>query len=290
MIRLAEKKDIPELKALWQEVFQEEKAYLDAFFIKLFKEENALIYEEDDQIVAALHMIPYTMMTDGVEHRLLYLYAIGTMPGYRGRGYAGAITREALRIAEDRGYSGAFLVPAEESLFRWYEGMGFETVFQKTQMRMDAEELLLLEYGETEGTWTARQTSNREELWDLYRESPFYQDNWVQLTREQNDFFLDELFRSGGDAWILEQEDEKYYALLNREEESLTVYETTIHREELTFFLDLVKEDRGNRSLVLHQPIGFKPEESRMISVPFAMIFQFKEMPLYKPGINRVLM
>ena len=58
MIRLAEEKDIPELKALWRDVFLEEEAYLDTFFEKVFKGENALLYEEDGRIAAALHMGP----------------------------------------------------------------------------------------------------------------------------------------------------------------------------------------------------------------------------------------
>lgn len=290
MIRLAEKKDIPELKALWRDVFQEEEAYLDAFFIKIFKGENALLYEEDGRIAAALHMVPYSMVVDGVEHPLLYLYAIGTLPEYRGKGYAGDITREALRVAEDRGYSAAFLVPAEESLFLWYERMGFETVFYKTMIHLELNDFLSLPSLDSEGTWKARKTSNTQELWDLYRMGPYYRDSWVRLTREQNDFFLEELFRTGGEAWMLEWRGRKLYSLFQKEGDSLVVYETTIGREELPYFLSLARDEAEARSVIIHQPSSFLENEIKDDSVPFAMIFQFKEIPLSKPGINRVLM
>jgi predicted acetyltransferase len=290
MIRLAEEKDIPELKALWRDVFQEEEAYLEAFFVKIFKGDNALLYEEDGRIAAALHMVPYSMVVDEVEHPLLYLYAIGTLPEYRGKGYAGDITREALRLAEDRGYSAAFLVPAEESLFLWYERMGFETVFYKTTIRLEINDYLSLPSLDSEGTWKAAKTSNTQELWDLYRRGPYYQDNWVRLTREQNDFFLEALFRTGGEAWMLEWRGRKHYSLFQKEGDSLVVYETTIGREELPFFLSLARDEAGVRSVIIHQPSSFLETEIQDDSVPFAMIFQFKEIPLSKPGINRVLM
>jgi predicted acetyltransferase len=290
MIRLAEEKDIPELKTLWRDVFQEEEAYLDAFFEKLFKGENALLYEEDGRIAAALHMVPYSMIVDEVEHPLLYLYAIGTLPEYRGKGYAGEITREALRVAEDRGYSAAFLVPAEESLFLWYERMGFETVFYKTTIRLEIKDYLSLPSLVSEGTWKAFKTSNPQELWDLYRTGPYYQDNWVRLTREQNDFFLEELFRTGGEAWMLEWKGRKHYSLLQKEGDNLVVYESTIGREELPFFLAMAKAEPGVRSVLFHQPLSFVEGEIKDQSAPFAMIFQFKEVPLNEPGINRVLM
>lgn len=290
MIRLAEEKDIPELKALWRDVFLEEEAYLDTFFEKVFKGENALLYEEDGRIAAALHMVPYSMIVDEVEHSLLYLYAIGTLPEYRGKGYAGEITREALRVAEDRGYSAAFLVPAEESLFLWYERMGFETVFYKTTIRLEIKDYLSLPSLVSEGTWKAFKTSNPQELWDLYRTGPYYQDNWVRLTREQNDFFLEALFRTGGEAWMLEWRGRKHYSLFQKEGDSLVVYETTIGREELPFFLSLARDEAGVRSVIIHQPSSFLETEIQDDSVPFAMIFQFKEIPLSKPGINRVLM
>lgn len=287
MIRLAEEKDIPMLKALWRDVFQEEEAYLEAFFEKIFKGENGLLYEADGRIAAALHMVSYSMMISGMEHHLLYLYAIGTLPEYRGRGYAGAITRKALQLAKERGYSGAFLVPAEKSLFTWYEGMGFEPVFQRSRVEINLDQFSAKE---AEGTLEAVETSNMDKLWELYQKSPFYRENWVRLTRKQNDFFLDELFRTGGKALILQSKGANYYALLQKEEENLVVYETTIGPVELPVFIDWVRNQEGIHRIILHQPLCFTEEDNRENAKPFAMFFPLKEMTLNQPGINRVLM
>lgn len=287
MIRLAEEKDIPGLKSLWRDVFQEEEAYLDAFFEKVFKGDNGLLYETDGRIAAALHMVPYSIIIEEVEHHLLYLYAIGTLPEYRGRGFARAITLEALQIGKDRGYSGAFLVPAEKSLFAWYEGMGFESAFEKTRIEINLDQFPAKE---GEGTWEVLDTSNLDKIWKLYQKSPFYQENWVRLTRKQNDFFLDELFRTGGKAMILGNKESNHYALLQQEEENLVVYETTIGSKELPDLLDWARKQEGIHRVTLHQPLCLSEREHRENSSPFAMFFPLKKMTLNQPGINRVLM
>ena len=48
------KKDIPKLRALWQEAFSDTDAFLDLFFTQIFAPERSLAVKEGETLLAAL--------------------------------------------------------------------------------------------------------------------------------------------------------------------------------------------------------------------------------------------
>jgi GNAT superfamily N-acetyltransferase len=57
---------------------------------------------------------------NGASHSCAMVYAIATLPEYRGRGFGELITEAAARLAETSGYQAVVLCPASDSLFEYY--------------------------------------------------------------------------------------------------------------------------------------------------------------------------
>ncbi len=286
MIRLAAPSDARQLKDLWQEVFQEDEEYLRAFFQCLFRPENALVQEEDGRIVSALHMVPYDFRDGDEVHPMLYLYAIATLQGYRSRGLGRALTEAAFPIARERGFSGVFLVPAEESLFQWYRKMGFFVELERSVVRLDPAEIRCrISNG---GDPPFHRPMKEGEWWRLYREGPFHRGGWIALDRAQNDFFLRVLLREGGSAWMMEIDGRPHYALLRAEADRVLVYETSARPIDLPELLAFLSHRFAEKEICFHQPLCFSPEELQRGSRLFGLLHPLKKTAV--PRINRVLL
>lgn len=127
---------IEALKQMWKEVFGDTETYLQMFFETVYKEENTLTIIEDNELVAMLYMIPYTICWKEQAQTAIYLYALATEKEQRKHGYMTKLIEEANRIAKERGAVCTFLQPANESLYSYYEKRGFEDIVWKTYLEM----------------------------------------------------------------------------------------------------------------------------------------------------------
>ena len=112
---------IPQLKTLWQQAFEDTDAEIDSFFRTGFSKNRCLRVALDGKVVAALYWFNCTVW----EKKVAYLYAIATDKAYQRQGIAGKLIRFAHRHLKNEGYQGAVLVPSEESLFGFYERFGY---------------------------------------------------------------------------------------------------------------------------------------------------------------------
>ena len=94
------------LRGLWEAVYGPEKAFTDRFFREVYRPGSAAVAEEGGKIVSAAYVIGF-----GNDR---YIYAVGTHPEYRGRGFGKAVTLLAADGAP------AYLCPADEGLRGWY--------------------------------------------------------------------------------------------------------------------------------------------------------------------------
>jgi len=109
-------------RELWQEVFGDEREFVDLFMIEVYRPENMLVKEEQGSVVSMLHIVQ--MQTSlGLTG---YLYAIATASEFRGRGYASQLIAEALQLMRSRGYDVAMLIPSTIEVKAFYERFGFE--------------------------------------------------------------------------------------------------------------------------------------------------------------------
>lgn len=136
---IAQKKDLPALTALWALCFGDRPEDIRAFWQGFPDGVTAFCHAEKGQPVAMLCALPAEWTDDcGEARRAAYLYAVCTHPSYRGRGLCAALTAEAEQALRQQGVSVAALVPAGESLFRFYERLGYRTVFFHDTYTVDA--------------------------------------------------------------------------------------------------------------------------------------------------------
>lgn len=134
MYRIATKEDMAGIIALWQEAFHETPVLPDCI---------SFVAEQDGQIVCMLHALPQILKTD-TDRKAAYLYAIATKKEYRGQG----LCRKLMAYAESvLDADCCVLVPASESLFDFYGGLGYETAFTRSRTKFDGgEEITQKEY------------------------------------------------------------------------------------------------------------------------------------------------
>lgn len=111
----------PELRSLWREAFGDTEDYLDDFWRTAFHPDRCRCVVADEKVAAALYWFDCLYM----ETRIAYLYAVATAEAYRRHGISHALMDDTHRHLEKLGYAGVVLVPGNEGLFRFYEGMGY---------------------------------------------------------------------------------------------------------------------------------------------------------------------
>ncbi len=128
-LRFAAEKDYETLKALWKTAFDDSDEALERFFSKAVTENNALALFEGEKAVSMLYILDGHICADCRTYSAAYIYAVCTLPEYRGKGLMKRLFQELFLIAEKRGIEYLFLVPEEEYLFGVYEGLGFKNGF-----------------------------------------------------------------------------------------------------------------------------------------------------------------
>lgn len=120
------------IETLWRACFTDTDEFIRLFFDEVYREENALIIEKQDRIVAALHLLPYTMLLHGKEFPVSYIYGVGTLPEERGNGLMRKLMYEAEAELKRRNIPLALLIPAEDWLFDIYRKYGYQEGFFHT--------------------------------------------------------------------------------------------------------------------------------------------------------------
>ena len=123
-LRAPRREETAALRGLWREAFGESAEFLDLFFRAAYDPERCLVAMEGDNLAAML----YWFDCEFRDRRAAYLYGIATAEPFRGRGLATALMEQTHRHLENLGYGLAILVPAGESLFRFYGARGYRTV------------------------------------------------------------------------------------------------------------------------------------------------------------------
>lgn len=125
MIRFSNGGDKAALKNIWQSGFFDDQNTVDTFFDKgenLFK---CLVYADGEKPVAAMYIFDCTLNRGENGYKSAYLYALSTLPEYRGKGIMTSLIKYAEDYLGEKGYDYLFLAPSENSLCKYYEKLGF---------------------------------------------------------------------------------------------------------------------------------------------------------------------
>lgn len=119
--RLAQPRDLPPLKTLWLQCFQEEEAAAALFFAESPQFGHAYLAERGTEIIAAVYLLDCRLC--GAQAH--YLCGAATLPACRGQGVMTALIHTALGDAVRRGNRYSVLLPADGGLYDFYARMGY---------------------------------------------------------------------------------------------------------------------------------------------------------------------
>ncbi len=122
-IRLAAERDIPDLCELWRSCFPDPGDYIRFFYRENFSRISVPVYILDGKPVSMVHLMEASFADGPDDYPVRFVYAVGTLPGCRGKGFMRSLLLSAARSAEENGY-GLFLKPAPH-LEKYYADLGF---------------------------------------------------------------------------------------------------------------------------------------------------------------------
>jgi len=129
MIRFAESRDREAVASIWRECFGDEGYYIDFFLNNLFKSERCLIYDYEGTPAAMLHLLPINLIDQAATFKTQYIYAAATLPAFQRRGLMAKLIDFAVVYGIEKGFKFTSLLPANQSLYGYYEKCGFKSAF-----------------------------------------------------------------------------------------------------------------------------------------------------------------
>lgn len=123
LLREYRPEDQAALTALWRQVFGDPLEMIAAFFSALPDMGIGAVAEVEGRPVGAAYVLDALSLADaaGKEQRCGYLYAVAVDPGHRHHGLGAGLSRKAASLSLDRGAAFICTLPAEPSLYPWYE-------------------------------------------------------------------------------------------------------------------------------------------------------------------------
>ena len=120
------------IRDIWKQSFGDADDYISFYLDHRMTEENMLIIKQDGKAVSMASFLPVQYLHEGSYIDACYVYAVATLPEYRGQGYARKIMEYARALYEQP----LLLAPAEESLITYYEKIGFQSAFPRTRQQL----------------------------------------------------------------------------------------------------------------------------------------------------------
>lgn len=122
--RLAKKIDYIKLKELWAVSFDEDPKFLEKFFSERTSIDKITVNTVDNQIVSALHMLPYNIELGAGTVKASYIVGAATFQQFRNKGYMEGLLEYSLKIMKKRGVALCVLNPVNHNFYKKY---GWET-------------------------------------------------------------------------------------------------------------------------------------------------------------------
>ena len=126
---------IPKLWGLWREAFCDTEEFLTAFYKSAFHVNRCRCVTIKEEIVASLYWFDCIYK----DKKIAYLYAVATAKAYRGQGICKSLISDTHSYLLGCGYEGVVLVPGNRKLFKFYEGMGYQTCSHMKEICCTAE-------------------------------------------------------------------------------------------------------------------------------------------------------
>ncbi len=140
--RLAKNEDRKEIMEIFQVSFKETDENLNFFFNHKFKNNNCVVCKDNNKIVAFLNMFDTKLVGVKSLEKANYIYAAATHPLYRKNGYMSKLIIYSNMLAESRGHKYSTLLPATDSLYKYYQKLGYINFFKSQFLELNQTEIV----------------------------------------------------------------------------------------------------------------------------------------------------
>lgn len=137
--------DIPQLSALWYGSFGDSGGFIKGFFELLGDMGSGVAAELNGKIIGGAYVLDGLRLVtvDGEKIPVGYIYGVSVGDAFQGRGIGAELSRRAAALARQRGAEIVCTLPAEDSLYGWYEKIiGVKPALYRTVKELEAERLL----------------------------------------------------------------------------------------------------------------------------------------------------
>lgn len=213
MLDFARKEDTEALRELWTACFGGPPEYLDFYYGRRFVPEDTLVWREEGRPVSMMTLMRVRQGgQDGA-----YVYAVATLPAFRGKGLMTRLDQWSQEIIRQRGWTFSVLVPAEPGLFSMYEKLGYRSVFPIWTKEISGA-------GKNSGKFFLCSFETFQELRRRY----LYRIPGAVLHPDQElRYIYDELHAFSGDILLYEEKGNLCYAAFTQEEKGILIREIT---------------------------------------------------------------
>lgn len=230
---------------IWKQCFGDTSEYIQMYLEKRFETENMLVIHEDGKLVSMASFLPVQVTMNGELVEARYVYAVGTLPEYRRKGYA----TEIIRYAFEKYQMPLLLQPAEEALEQYYAGMGFIKAFAASpcwslevgSMYEDSEMTEVSEM--TAGEWSLQTIQAKE--YKTLRDIRFAGEGYVAWDEQAIWYAIEENAFCEGKTWKLVREGREELLMYRIEDGKLCIVETTLEEDELRKLLPEIMQQEG---------------------------------------------
>lgn len=126
-IRYLENNEKNKIRELYDKVFNDSCEFVDYYFEKI-NNNDILVVEDEGNILSMLQLVKKTVICNGEEKNVHYIYGVATDEKHRGKGYMRMLMERALQDLKKLDEPFVYLTPADSSV---YIKFGFETVYDK---------------------------------------------------------------------------------------------------------------------------------------------------------------
>lgn len=138
MVLTAENVSNNQIISLWQECFGDDSEYVSSFLEGHPDKSRILTVQNGGELCSMLFLLECEAVVSGESFKSWYIYAACTAKKFRRRGLMAELLKFAEKYAVENGVSFIALVPAEKSLFDYYEKFGYKTCFYRGEKCLKA--------------------------------------------------------------------------------------------------------------------------------------------------------
>ncbi len=182
---------------LWRQNFHDSEEFIQFYFAHKYNNENALVYEENGEVLSALLMLPYPMKWQDTVIQTAYISGACTQEKARNQGFMTKLLQTAFHQMYKRKIALSTLIPAENWLFDHYSKLGYVPVFEYSSE----------EYIPRQTTFSINKHTRSPQTYDTAltaRLFPFFQQKTAEYpctivhTPEDYKAIVEETYLSGG--------------------------------------------------------------------------------------------